>query len=126
MMPRNNLTSRLMGDMEEDLIAFVSKYVDSFVKWDLMRFFHENPHTIDNVENIARYTGRDAETIGQQLSELAERELLKKTQMEKMVVYSLNPDPAVEKQLARFITASEDPQFRVKIIFHLIKGIRET
>jgi hypothetical protein len=62
-MSSNDLAARLMGDMAPQLLEFLKTKVNSFVKWDLVRFFHENPNTTDTAENIARYAGRDVATI---------------------------------------------------------------
>ncbi|MBN1262182.1 MAG: hypothetical protein JXB35_16005 [Anaerolineae bacterium] len=122
-MEQENLTSRAyIGDMDPELLDFLNRYVDSFVKWDLLRFFHNNPHTIDTVDNIARYAGRNQETVQQELADLAMRGLLEETHMGSMVVYALAANPAIREQLARFIDASDDRQFRVRAIYHVIKG----
>lgn len=34
-------------------------HLDSFVKWELLRFFHGNPEMTATVDELARYTGRD-------------------------------------------------------------------
>ena len=65
-----DLTGRLMADMNPQLLKFLQTKVNSFVKWDLVRFFHDNPHTTDTADNIARYAGRSAETIRSELTEL--------------------------------------------------------
>ena len=44
-MASNDLAARLMGDMAPQLLEFLKTKVNSFVKWDLVRFFHENPNT---------------------------------------------------------------------------------
>jgi DNA-binding MarR family transcriptional regulator len=106
---------------EDDLMTFVNQYVDSFIKWDLIRFFHENPHTIDAVDNIARYIGRDTESVGKELAELAERGFLERVLMENLTVYTLTSDRVMQKKLARFIYASEDQELRSKIIFRLLR-----
>jgi len=54
----DDFTTRLMDDMDPTLLDFVKQKVNSFIKWDLVRFFYENPHTADTVENIAKYAGR--------------------------------------------------------------------
>jgi len=122
-MERENLANRAYtGDIDPDLLDFLNQYVDSFIKWDLMRFFFNNPHTIDTVDNIARYAGRNPEAVEQELAELAMRGLLEETHMGTLVVYALSADPEIRDQLARFIQASEDRQFRIRAIYHVIKG----
>ncbi|MDX9954511.1 MAG: hypothetical protein RBT75_10465, partial [Anaerolineae bacterium] len=86
-MERENLANRAYtGDIDPELLDFLNQYVDSFIKWDLMRFFFNNPHTIDTVDNIARYAGRNPEAVEQELAELAVRGLLEETHMGTLVV----------------------------------------
>jgi hypothetical protein len=119
-----DLTGRLMADMDPKLLEFLQTKVNSFVKWDLVRFFHDNPHTTDTANNIARYAGRSVETIQTELAELARDGVLEENQLGEMTVYSLVPDRHTRELLARFVRASDDRQFRVKAIYHIIRGTR--
>ena len=119
-----DLTGRLMEDMDPGLLEFLRAKVNSFVKWDLVRFFHDNPHTTDTADNIARYAGRSVETIRAGLTELARDGVLEKSQLGGMVVYSLVPDSRIREMLGQFVKASDDRQFRVKAIYHIIRGMR--
>ena len=120
-----DLTGRLMADMNPQLLEFLQTKVNSFVKWDLVRFFHDNPHTTDTADNIARYAGRSAETIRSELTELTQDGVLEENQLGDMAVYSLAPDPETRKLLEQFVKASDDRQFRVKAIYHIIRGTRQ-
>ena len=46
-MEREDLVGRLMADMDPELLNFLRTRVNSFVKWDLIRFFGENPYPTD-------------------------------------------------------------------------------
>lgn len=120
----SDLTSRLMTDMDPQLLHFLQDKIDSFVKWDLVRFFHNNPYTTDTAENIARYAGRSVETISEGLTELARDGVLEANQLGDMTVYSLTSDAETKNLLKQFATASDDQQFRVKVIYHIIRGAR--
>lgn len=119
-----DLTGRLMADMDPRLLKFLQAKVNSFVKWDLIRFFHDNPHTTDTADNIARYAGRTADTIRDELAELAQDGVLEANQLGDMVVYSLAADRHIRDLLEQFVKASDDRQFRVKVIYHIIRGTR--
>jgi DNA-binding transcriptional ArsR family regulator len=124
-MNHDSLTSRVyLDNIDPELLGFLKKYVNSFVKWDLLHFFYNNPHTIDTVENIARYAGRDQETVQRELSDLARRGLLEETQMGEMTIYALVDDPDLRERLAKFVEASEDREFRVRAIYHVIRDMR--
>jgi hypothetical protein len=121
---RMDLTGRLMADMDPRLLEFLQSKIDSFVKWDLIRFFHDNPYTTDTASNIARYTGRSVEAIRKDLAELAEDAVLEKNRLGDMTVYSLTRDSEIRDLLEKFVAASDDRQFRVKAIYHIIRGTR--
>ncbi len=119
-----DLVGRLMAEMDPDLLEFLQTKVNSFLKWDLIRFFYENPHTTDTAENIARYAGRNPETTQAELKELAADGVLVENRLGEMTVYSLSSDPEVRDLVRRFVEASDDRQFRVKAIYHIIRGMR--
>ncbi|MGD2144922.1 MAG: hypothetical protein PVF54_10625 [Anaerolineae bacterium] len=121
---KTDLTGRLMADVDPRLLEFLKGKIDSFVKWDLARFFHENPYTTDTATNIAGYAGRSVEAIKTDLAELAESGVLNENRLGDMTVYSLTADPEVRELLEKFVKASEDRQFRVKAIYHIIQGTR--
>lgn len=120
----HDLVGRLMADMDPRLLDFLQTKVTSFVKWDLVRFFHDNPHTTDTAENIARYAGRDPARIRVELAELARDGVLEESQLGEMVVYSLALDPETRSLLDLFVEASDDRQFRVKAIYYIVRGAR--
>ena len=123
-MSSNDLAARLMGDMAPQLLEFLKTKVNSFVKWDLVRFFHENPNTTDTAENIARYAGRDIATIEVELDELVGAGVLRRQTVGDLNVYSLDDDPHIRSLVDQFILACDDRQFRVKAIYHIIRGMR--
>lgn len=119
-----DLAGRLMADMDPRLLEFLQTKINSFAKWDLIRFFHDNPHTTDTADNITRYVGRSVETTRTALAELARDGVLEENQLGDMIVYSLAPDRQVRELLEQFVRASDDRQFRVKAIYHIIRGTR--
>jgi len=118
------LANRLMADMDPALLAFLRNQVDSFIKWDLIHFFHDNPHTTDTAVNIARYIGRDPNVTQAELSELVAGGVLTRRTLGAIVVYSLSPEPAVRERMRRFVEACGDRGFRVRAIYHVIRRIR--
>ncbi|MCS7179361.1 MAG: hypothetical protein RML46_05955 [Anaerolineae bacterium] len=121
---REDLVGRIMADMDPELLHFLRTRVNSFVKWDLIRFFGENPYTTDTAENIARYAGRNVETTRAELAELAAQGVLVEHRLGEMTVYSLSSNPEVRGLIRRFLEASNDRQFRVKAIYHIIRSMR--
>jgi hypothetical protein len=119
-----DFTTRLMNDMDPQLLDLVKGRVNSFIKWDLVRFLRENPNTADTAENIAKYIGRNAATVEPELRELVESEIMEVRPVEGISVYSLTTDTETKELLDRFIVACEDRHFRVKVIYHIVRGMR--
>jgi len=120
----SDLAARLMGDMDPELLEFLKSKVNSFIKWDLVRFFHDNPHSTDTADNVARYVGRDVSAIEAELGELVGTGVLERHRVGELTVYSLATDAAMRKLIDQFILACDDRQFRVKAIYHIIRGMR--
>ena len=113
-----------MDDMDPEVLEFLKTTVNSFIKWDLVIFFFENPHTTDTIDNIARYIGRDATVIKADLEELVRAGVLDQHASGTLIVYSLTKNVQVREKIKHFVSASDDRQFRVKLIYHLIRGTR--
>ena len=122
----DDFTARLMDDMDPTLLDFVKTKVNSFIKWDLVRFFYENPHTADTVENIAKYAGRNADAVKPELEDLVESGIMEKKTLDNnnMAIYSLSSDEDMRALVDQFILACEDRHFRVKAVYHIIRGMR--
>lgn len=110
--------------MSANLLEFLQKKVNSFIKWDLLRFFHDNPHTRDTAENIARYTGRDVKTIERELGELVAAQVLRSREVSALKIYELADDEKMRDTIHEFMEACHDRQFRVEAIHHVIRGMQ--
>jgi hypothetical protein len=119
-----DFTTRLMNDMDPELLDLVKTKVNSFIKWDLVRFLRENPNTADTAENIAKYIGRNAATVEPELRELVDSQIMELKSVEGIPVYSLTMNSDTRELIDQFITACEDRHFRVKVIYHIVRGMR--
>jgi hypothetical protein len=119
-----DFTTRLMNDMDPQLLDLVKTKVNSFIKWDLVRFLRDNPNTADTADNIAKYIGRNAATIEPELRDLVNAQIMELRSVERMPVYSLTTDPAIRELIDRFMTECDDRHFRVKVIYHIVRGMR--
>jgi predicted transcriptional regulator len=113
-----------MDDMDPELLDFLHDKVNSFIKWDMVRFFHDNPHAADTADNIARYTGRDVRTIADELVGLVEVGVLEQTELSGQTIYMLTSDESMRDLIRTFVLACDDRMFRVKAIYHVIRGMR--
>jgi len=120
----DDFTTRLMNDMDPQLLDLVKNKVNTFIKWDLVRFLRDNPHTADTDENIAKYIGRNAATVEPEIRELVTSQIMGVRNVDGVNIYSLSQDAEMRAVLDRFIEACEDRHFRVKVIYHIVRGMR--
>jgi hypothetical protein len=113
-----------MDDMDGRLLDFIKNKVNSFIKWDLVRFFYGNPNTTDSVENIAKYAGRNIAAVQSELEELVESGVMQMQLVDDISVYSLALDEEMRQLIEKFILACEDRHFRVKAVYHIIRSMR--
>ena len=123
-MNSDDFTAKLMNDMDPKLLDFVRNKVNSFIKWDLVRFFHENPNTADSVENIAKYAGRNVSAVKPEVDELVEAGVMEKRVVGEIPVYRLSSNEEMRHLVDNFVEACEDRHFRVKAVYHIIRGMR--
>lgn len=102
---------------------FLRNKVNTFIKWDLVRFFHDNPHTADTAENIAMVVGRDTKTITRELDGLVKARVLLKEMTSGQMIYRLVKDDDMREVIHEFVAACHNREFRVKVIHHVIHGM---
>ena len=102
---------------------FLRHRVNSFIKWDLVRFFHDNPHTTDTAENIAKVVGRDPNTVSRELDGLATAEMLIKETVSGQTIYRLTTDTDMRQVIREFVAACHDREFRASAIKHVMVGM---
>ncbi len=110
-------------DMSPQWQEFIQTKINSFIKWDLIRFFHDNPHMQDTAENIAGYIGRDTNTIVRELDGLVKASVLMVSEQNRVKSYRLTNDVATRDLIREFVAACFDRNFRVQAIHHVIHGI---
>ncbi|RMG87238.1 MAG: hypothetical protein D6712_05960 [Chloroflexi bacterium] len=110
-------------DLDPMWVEFLQTKVDTFAKWDLVRFFHDNPHMIDTAENIARYMARDLEQVQHELKGLVSADVLSMEVRGQVEVYRLTENEKIRTLIQDFIAACHDYNFRRKAIDCIIHGM---
>jgi hypothetical protein len=135
---RHLAADSLMEEMDSALLQFIKTQVTSFIRWELLRFLHENPGTADSAENIAKYTGRSVETVRPELDQLVQAGVMSKrtlgstTSTEHSVtqqadkapatIYTFSADQETSRLIEAFVIACQDRCFRIKAVYHIIKN----
>src|SRR5262245_35612571 len=106
--------------MNPNLLSFLREKVNTFTKWDLVRFFHDNPHAAEIAPSIARYIGRELADVQHELANLVKGQVLQMKTVSDVQVYRLVDDEETRRLIHEFVSACDDPEFRVKAIHEVI------
>ena len=110
--------------VDAQLLDFVQKKADTFIKWDLIRFFHDNPFAANTAENIARFAARDPRVVEQELGELVSSGLLEVNEAGSKQLYRYVKDQQVRDLIGSFVAACDDRDFREQAIKLVIEGLQ--
>lgn len=108
---------------QEQLLEFVRTQVNTFVKWDVVTYFHHNPYAADVARNIARFAGREVAELAAELPALVEQGILEARSSGMDTIYCLTKDSGIRAQVASFVAACEDRDFRTRAIQTVIEGL---
>lgn len=107
--------------LSPEIKNFVERFVDSFVSWDLIVFFHLNSGTIDTCKGLSSRLGRKESEVKNSLEELCEKGLLRKRVGGGKEVYFYSPPPHLKDVVDKFVKNLEDRSFRLRILSYLLK-----
>ncbi len=111
-------------NLDAQVSAFVDEYVDSFVTWDLILFFHENPYTVGSPSSIAMSIGRLGADIEPYLEKMTEKGILSHELRPgdgAEAIYAYKPEPEFEKLVREFKRALKDRASRLIIVSKVLQ-----
>jgi hypothetical protein len=109
-----------------DVEARLLPHLDSFVKWELLRFLHDNPDTVARVEDLARYIGRDETEVKPAVRALCSAGFAQQTEGESGYSYGLAVDGSVRSLIGQLVDAFvADRLVRLVISAHILKAQKE-
>jgi hypothetical protein len=117
----------LMG-LNEPMEEFMARYVNSFIKWELVNYFHEHPQTSFKVADLAKALNRPTEPLKHELQELSDEGLLREIRNAKKLEYFYQP--ALEKPkerelselLSQFVHLCRTREGRLRVIYKILKN----
>lgn len=103
---------------------FVESHVDSFITWDLILFFHENPYTVGSPSSIAMSIGRLGSDIEPHLERMTAKGILShefRAGDGAETIYAYRPEPDFEKMVIEFKRALRDRASRLIIVSKVLR-----
>lgn len=111
-------------NLDPQVSIFVEEYVDSFITWDLILFFHENPYTVGSPSSIAMSIGRLGSDIEPYLEKMADKTILShefRAGDTAEAIYAYKPEPDFEKMVMEFKRALKDRASRLIIVSKVLQ-----
>jgi len=113
--------------LDQEAATTLLPHLDSFVKWELLRFLHDNPNLEAAIEDLARYTGRDETELKPAARALYAGGLFQQGEEEFGYTYSLTSDEKLRRLIDHLVEGFvADRLVRLAISSHILKAHRET
>ena len=107
----------MLDYLEADLRNFINQYVTSFLAWDLIVFFHQNPSANGAADELAGRLGRRAEDIEQAAQELVGKSVLACDG----TVFAYTPSNDTRLLVDRFVQAINTREKRLLILTEVLR-----
>lgn len=106
--------------LEQRLDEFVDAHVNSFIKWDLLVFFHENPGSTGTPVAIATRLGRRSDEVSSAMADLADSGILHRIPGEDSV-FGFAAEGVKAPLVTEFIAALDSREHRLQILTKLLR-----
>ncbi len=120
----------LLNDLmkfDEEIGEFLQQHVSSFIKWEIIRFFHANPQTGFTLNELTKIFSYTLKNLKPNMQELSEGGLIKQQKQGGTTTFSYDlsdADPK-EKKLKKliddFIILCQTRQGRLRVIYRMLK-----
>lgn len=101
-------------------------HLDSFVKWELLRFLHDNPGTAATVDELARYMGRDEMELKPAVRALATAGIFRQDEGDSGCAFSLTEDENLRRLIRHLVRGfAADRLVRLAISSHILRSQRQ-
>ncbi len=112
------------NNIDPEVSSFVEEYIDSFITWDLILFFYENPFTVGSPSSIAMSIGRlDSDVLPYLELLVGKKVLTSELQVRESAetIYSYVPDRQFEARVEGFRKSLKDRTSRLMIVSKVLQ-----
>jgi hypothetical protein len=107
--------------LDGELESFIESHINTFIKWDLTVFFHNNPGVKETAAGVSLLLGRNESDIGTALDELAQSKLLVKKVIEGKKFFYYDPDPEIKEMVERFVSCLDAREKRLLVLTKFLR-----
>lgn len=111
-----------LNNVSPDVLEFVDTYIDCFVSWDIIAYFHENPDTERKVSSVALDIGRRVSTIERSIKVLVEQGILAgEAEIDDEPAYRYSAPADFRNRVDKFLAATRDRTTRLAIVSKVLQ-----
>ena len=117
--------SSINRNVDPETLDFIQKYLTSYMKWEVLRYFSENPSAAETPRSFARRLGKDVRQITEALKSLARTGILSDGNGNGAGdgAYTLSAKDSERATLQRIAeTARANNRFRLLLNYHITKA----
>lgn len=109
--------------VDPELLEFIQKYLTSYTKWEVLKYFAENPGVVETARGFARKLNKDQRQISEALTSLARTGMVSNGKGAEEAGYSLTADAGQKATLHRIAdSARANNRFRLLLNYHITKA----
>lgn len=90
-------------EIDLELLAFIERYVNNPIKWEIVALFGKNPYTRDTASGIAQRLGRSPKIILPELFDLSLLGILEHKEMNGQAIFQLRAKKELWNMLFKFV-----------------------
>ena len=121
-LPRGDDSSVNRG-VDAETLEFIQKYLTSYTKWEMLKYFAENPTATETARSLARRLNKDVRQITEAFKSLARTGIVGNGQGSEDAAYSLTADESQRAVLFRIAeSVKANNRFRLLLNYHITKA----
>ncbi|MGE5618579.1 MAG: hypothetical protein ACM3US_04895 [Sphingomonadaceae bacterium] len=111
--------------VDPETLVFIQKYLTSYTKWEMLKYFAENPDAAETARGFARRLNKDVRQISEALESLARTGIITNgnSRNPDEGAYTLTADETLRSSLLRIgEMARTNNRFRLLVNYHITKA----
>lgn len=113
----------IMEDMASDLLDLMQNRLDSFAKWDLLRFLYRHPDRAYSAEELAWELNRKGTNLEDEIDALVAAGLVERRWVASRPAFALTRDPARRQLVKRFVQSCADQRLRLEFAYYTLRNM---
>ncbi|MFH1149940.1 MAG: hypothetical protein V1748_05670 [Actinomycetota bacterium] len=111
-----------LEDLAPELLDFVDRYIDQFVSWDVLVYFHENPDSERRLSEVALEIGRRVSLIQPVVEGLRDSGIVHEEPNEAdEPTYRYSAPAEFREKMSAFVDATRDRTNRLAIVSKVLQ-----